>query len=84
MCLWLHLWYNMRRMFIRDRCGANGRWWGLLFDALPHVGIQKHISMKCLRAKGALLTRRIMALLVAIISGVYVEAFVTCRALISI
>ena len=34
------------RMFIRDRCIANGRWWGLLFDALPHVSIQKHVGVE--------------------------------------
>ena len=72
-------------MFI-DRCGANVRWWvarGLLFDALPHMGIQKHISMKRLRAKGTLLTRRVMPLLVAVISGIYVESLRARGALIS-
>ena len=51
----LHLYRNYRRrMFIRDRCSANGRWWvarGLCFGALPQVGIQQHISVEGLWAE---------------------------------
>ena len=86
MCLWLHLRYNRRMMFIRDRCSANVRWWvarGLLFGALPHVSIQKHVVVERFRTEGALLTRRIMPLLMTVISGIYVETLRARGALIS-